>query len=102
MTTVQSQVTDQQSLDAFFYLRISGLPYYFFATIDPSSSRYGSFAWPSPTSYPDGWNRGGLMLPDDSIEQKLSDLIGGIATPGRVRLSVTDFPDPTSQGFGFL
>ncbi len=102
MTTVQSQVTDQQSLDAFFYLRISGLPYYFFATIDPSSSRYGSFAWPTPTSYPDGWNRGGLMLPDDSIEQKLSDLIGGIATPGRVRLSVTDFPDPTSQGFGFL
>src|SRR6185369_17824492 len=102
MTTVQSQVTDQQNLEPFFYLLISGLPYYFFSTIDPSSSSYGSFAWSTPTSYPSGWNRGGLMLPDDTIDQKFQDIIGGIASPGRIRLSVMDFPDPSANGYGFF
>lgn len=101
-TTVQTAVTDQQGLAPFFYLRISGLPYYFFATINPASSSYGSFAWATPSGYPSGWNRGGMQLPDDTIEQKLSDIIGGVAVPSRARLSVMDFPDPTAPGFGFL
>src|SRR5678815_422051 len=104
MTTVQSKVTDGQDLIPFFYLRISGLPYYFFASIDPANSAYGAFAWSAPNGYFDatGWHRGGLMLPDDTIEQKFADIIGGIATPGRIRLSIIDFPAPGFPGYGFF
>src|SRR5678809_864601 len=89
-------IAGTQSHEQFFYLRISGLPYYIFATIDPSSSRYGSFAWSAPTDYPATWAQRGLQLPDDEIEQKLPDLIGGLASPARMRLSVIDFQDPVS------
>src|SRR4051812_42812141 len=99
MTTVQSKVTDGQDLVPFFYLRITGLPFYLFATVNPSASTYGSFAWSTPTGFPATWAQRGLQLPDDTIEQKLPDIIGGVASPARCRLSVIDFPDPTHQGF---
>ena len=102
MPTVQTKVTDYQDLVPFFYLRITGLPFYVFATVNPSDSRYGSFAWSAPTGYPSTWAQRGLDLPDDTIEQKLPDIIGGVASPGRCRLSVTDFADPTHPGFGYF
>ncbi len=102
MTTVQSKVTDGQDLVPFFYLRITGFPFYVFATINPSSSQYGSFAWSAPTGFPATWAQRGLQLPDDTIEQKFTDIIGGVASPARCRLSVIDFPDPSNPGFGYF
>lgn len=102
MTTVQSKVTDGQDLVPFFYLRITGLPFYIFATIDPSASSYGSFAWTAPAGFPSTWAQRGLELPNDTIDQKLPDLIGGVASAGRCRLSVIDFADPNHPSFGYF
>jgi hypothetical protein len=101
-TTVQTSVTDNQATAPFFYLRITGLPFYVFATINPSASGYGSFAWSAPTGYPATWAQRGLQLPDDTIEQKFADIIGGVASPARCRLSVMDFADPAHPGFGYF
>lgn len=102
MTTVQTAVTDNQSLVPFFYLRITGLPFYVFATVDPSAARYGAFAWSTPTGFPSTWAQRGMMLPNDAIAQKFTDIIGGIASPARCTISVMDFPDPTHQGYGYF
>ncbi len=95
-------IADSAAHEQFFYLRISGLPYYIFATINPSSSSYGASAWSAPTDYPATWAQRGLHLPDDEIEQKFPDIIGGVASAGRLRLSVIDFPDPSRPSFGFF
>lgn len=102
MTTVQSKVTDGQDLVPFFYLRITGFPFYVFATTNPSDSRYGSFAWSAPTGFPSTWAQRGLQLPSQSIDQKFTDIIGGIASPASCKLSVMDFADPLHPGFGFF
>jgi len=101
-TTVQTSVTDNQATSPFFYLRITGLPYYIFCTIKPSDTRYGSFAWATPTDYPATWAQQGLQLPSEAIDQKFPDIIGGVATPGRTKLSVMDFPDPAHVGYKFF
>ncbi|HYF26784.1 MAG TPA: hypothetical protein VD931_13670, partial [Baekduia sp.] len=95
MPTFATQVTDYTSQDQFFYLKITGLPYYIFGRIDPTSSTYGASAWTLPTGFS---AVRGLMLPDDTMEQKLPDIIGGIASAPRMRLGLLDFPDTRSSG----
>ncbi len=102
MTTAAAQITGTAVLEPFYYLKISGLPYYFFSTIDPSSTSYGSDAWPAPSGYPAAWNKRGLLLPDDSVDSKVPDLIGGICTPERIRLKLLDFPDPVNIGYNYF
>lgn len=88
MATTAARITDDASYQPFFYLKITGFPYYFFATVDPTSTTYGSDAWTLGTGYS---AIRGLRLPDDSMQQSLGDVVGGIATSERLRLVLQDF-----------
>jgi len=76
------------SRELFYWLKITGVPYYFFAVYNPTSTRFGSSAWTLPTGYT---AVGGMDLPDCDLEQSLNDIIGGVATAERMRLTLTDF-----------
>lgn len=79
----------------FYYLKINGLPYYFGSTIDPTSSAYGSAAWTLPTGMT--WVKG-MDIPSSSFDQSLPDLIGGIASAEKVKVSVLDFDVHDTNG----
>jgi hypothetical protein len=79
----------------FYWLKISGLPFYFWATVDPTASAFGSFAWTLPTGYT---GKRGMDVPSDTIEQKLPDLVGGIASAARCRLRLIDIDQYDSSG----
>ncbi len=88
-------ITSSPEFRPFYYLKITGLPYYFFSTIDPTSSTYGTAAW----TLADGYTAvRGLHLPKTQFDQSLKDLIGGIASAERVTLDVTDFGVTDSSG----
>ena len=87
-----SVVTDLQTghgLDLFYCLKITGLPYYIFAVTDPTDAvRFGGAALALPAGYT---AVGGMDLPDESIEQSLTDIIGGIASAEEIKLKLIDF-----------
>ncbi len=93
--TAAEYITDTPSFNPFYYLKITGLPYYFFSTIDPTSTSYGSAAWTLSTGYT---AVRGLHLPKTQFDQSLKDLIGGIASAERVTLDATDFDVTDSSG----
>ncbi len=79
----------------FYWLKISGLPYYFFANVDPTSTSFGSFAWSLPAGYS---SVRGMDVPSDTISQALPDLVGGIASAARCRLRLLDLEQTDSNG----
>lgn len=86
----------------FYYLKITGLPYYFFSIIDPTDPKWGDAQWTLPAGYtggPDG--RGavpGMMVPATDFSQQLNDIIGGIASAERIKLSMMDFKVVDAHG----
>jgi len=78
----------RNSRELFYWLKITGVPYYFFAVYNPTSTRFGSAAWTLPAGYT---AVGGMDLPDCDLQQSLNDIIGGVATAERMRLTLTDF-----------
>lgn len=79
----------------FYWLKITGLPYYFFSTIDPTAARFGSFAWSLPAGYS---AQRGMDPPRDAIEQAMPDLTGGIASAARCRLRLIDIDLADANG----
>lgn len=95
MADVTSHIEDEASWAPFYYLRITGFPYYFFATINPTSTVYGASAWTLGSGYS---AKMGMYPPDDESEQSLKDLIGGVATSERIRLKLMDFDVSDANG----
>ncbi len=80
----------------FYWLKITGLPFYVFANVDPTNSvRFGSFAWTLPTDYSP---IRGMDPPSDTIEQALPDLVGGVCSAARCRLRLLDIELSGSGG----
>ncbi len=86
--TTSSYITDFALHDPFYYLKITGLPYYFFSTIDPTNAKWGTAQWTLGTGYT---AIQGMDIPATDFDQRLNDIIGGIATAERIRLSMMDF-----------
>lgn len=79
----------------FYYLKITGLPYYFGSGIDPTDAKWGAAQWTLPAGYT--WIKG-MDTPNGTFDQALPDLIGGIATAERVTFSMMDFNVVDSHG----
>ena len=86
--TTASYITGQALHDPFYYLKITGLPYYFFSIIDPTDAKWGTAQWTLPTGYT---SVKGMDVPADQFVQTLNDIIGGIATAERVTFQMMDF-----------
>jgi hypothetical protein len=95
MTTTASYITDTAVFQPFYYLKITGLPYYFFATVDPTSASFGAAAWSLPAGYS---AVRGMQVPTATLEQAAQDIIGGIATPERLRVEMVDFNVTDANG----
>jgi len=95
--TVQTDVTDRQALQPYFWLRISGVPFYIFGNIAGTADPFTR-----PANYPTIWAKRGLIIPDDHVEQRFNDLIGGVARPERMKLTLLDFDDPAHPGIGYF
>ncbi len=96
MTTTATYVEDEnQTFRPFYYLKVHGLPYYFFATIDPTSTVYGSSAWTLPSGYT---SVRGMMIPEAQMDQSLPDMLGGIASPERLRVELMDMDVTDAHG----
>jgi len=79
-----ARIRDQAQHSPFWWLKISGLPYYFFQRIDPVAMG----AWTLPTGMTSVL---ALGTPQGTFEQTLPDLVGGVASPERITLNVNDF-----------
>lgn len=88
MATTAATITDDAGWSPFYVLRISGLPYVFCATINPFDSAYGADAWTLGSGVT---AVRGMQVPDDQLTQDLKDIVGGVASAERVRLSLQDF-----------
>lgn len=88
MATTVSEVQNRQGVELFYYLKITGIPYYFFAVKNPG--------WTLPTGYTAVM---GMDRPDDRMEQEIRDIVGGIASPERLRVKLTDFTTTGSTRF---
>ncbi len=97
MATTLSVLQGAEGADLFYWLRITGLPYYFFCGLDPTA-----------TGHPGGWgdlgaDSGmtsvlGMDLPDDQLSQAIPDLIGGVASAERITLNLIDFEVTDTNG----
>lgn len=93
--SVAAYITDTTLYRPFYYLKITGLPYYFFAVIDPTDSQYGVSAW----TLADGYTAvGGMDVPRGQFDQSLNDIIGGIASAERTTLDLMDFKVVDTNG----
>ncbi len=99
MTATATRLANDQGVELFYYLKITGLPYYFFSAINPTSTAYGSAAWTLPSGYTAVQ---GMELPDDSITQSIGDIVGGIAEAEKIRVSLRDFQVSTSSGQAYF
>lgn len=100
MASTASHIKADQGVELFYYLKITGIPFYFFGVINPSdASRFGAFAWTLPAGYTAAR---GMQLPDDSLEQTLADIVGGIASAERISLTIADFVATSSFPNGYL
>lgn len=88
VATTKKYITDYALHDAFYYLKITGLPYYFVSTINPTDPKWGTAQWLLGPGYS---AVSGMDVPDSEFSQQLNDIIGGIATAERVRLQMMDF-----------
>jgi hypothetical protein len=96
LQSASTYITDAtQPYRPFYYLKITGLPYYFFSIIDPTDSKWGTAAWTLSTGYS---AVKGMDLPTTDFSQQLNDIIGGIATAERIRLQMMDFNVVDSHG----
>lgn len=86
--TTAEYIADYALHDPFYYLKITGLPYYFFSVIDPTDAKWGDAQW---TLGPGYTSVKGMDVPDSEFSQQLNDIIGGIATAERARLQMMDF-----------
>jgi hypothetical protein len=88
------RIANNPGVDLFYELRLSGLPYRVYESINPYAS-----SWPVPWTLPAGVTAiPGLMTPDDQMEQSMEDILGGVCTPERIRLELVDhdYGDATS------
>ena len=84
-----------EGVELFAYLKITGLPYYFFCAIDPTDTKHGAAAWTLPTGYT---AVRGMMAPSDHFEQSVKDIIGGIASAERITLTLLDAEASDANG----
>lgn len=82
--------------EPFYYLKVTGLPYYFFAGTNPYSSKYGGKAWSAP--YAGATPLLCMDMPNGTLEQRLNDIVGCLATAQRIRLKLFDFETADSLG----
>jgi len=84
----------------FYYLKITGLPYYFFSVVNPTDPKYGASAWTLPTyaSYPAYTAVQGMALPSGTLSQSFADMIGGIGNAEKMRLTLADFTATDANG----
>lgn len=80
---------DDEGQRMFYVLRITGLPYDFCAVHNPyDSAEFGAGALTigsGRTAIP------GMAAPDGDLTQEIEDIIGGIATPERIKIRLIDF-----------
>lgn len=95
MATTAATLLADVGVSLFYYLKITGIPYYFFSVVNPTDTQYGAAAWTLPAGYSAAR---GMDLPDDTLQQKMGDLIGGIASAERIRLTLRDFDVTDSNG----
>lgn len=88
MATTAQMLLSETGVSLFYYLKITGIPYYFFCAQNPTDTSFGASAWTLPAGYT---AVRGMDLPTDTLEQKMGDMIGGIATAERIRLTLRDF-----------
>ncbi len=80
----------------FYVLRITGLPYYFCSAHNPfSATEFGASALALPSGYT---AVGGMGLPDETLTQEITDIVGGVASAERIKLNLRDFQASDSGG----
>lgn len=94
MASTASRLSGDRGVSPFYYLKITGIPYYFFATVDPTSSAHGAAAWTLPAGFS---SKRAMDVPHAKLTQSI-DLIGGIATPQRLKVEMVDFQASDASG----
>lgn len=80
----------------FYVLKVTGLPYYFCAAHNPFSAvAFGASALTIPSGYT---AVGGMGLPDETLTQEITDIVGGVASTERIKLKLIDFQGSDSGG----
>lgn len=94
MATTVEACQDYAGWSPFYVLKISGLPYRFCATVNPYDTTWGASAWTSTGLTVIR----GMDVPDDRMTQKLPDLVGGVASAERLRVTLKDTTATDSGG----
>jgi hypothetical protein len=99
-TTVAKMGQNSGGVSLFYYLKITGLPYYFFSVVNPTDTKYGTAAWTLPTyaSYPGYSAVQGMAIPADTMSQSFADMIGGIGNAEKARITLADFNANDANG----
>jgi hypothetical protein len=94
--SVVSRLQSGTGQHLFYVLKITGLPYVFCSVHNPySAAKFGASALALPAGYT---AVGGMDLPNDTLTQEITDIVGGVASAERIKLKLIDFQASDAGG----